>query len=135
MTAGTLKARLGTAAVVALLAACADRPAPRGPTYQGVPAGWDRRALDARHLRIEGRVQGVGYRDWMVRQASRLGLHGWVRNRGDGSVEAVVAGDEASVRALVSACQRGPLLARVDRVAEGFAEPPAEPGFRRLPDL
>ena len=135
MTAGTLKALLGTAAVVALLAACADRPAPRGPAYQGVPASGDRRALGARHLRIEGRVQGVGYRDWLVREASRLGLHGWVRNRRDGSVEAVVGGDEASVRALVSACRRGPLLARVDRIEESIAEPPAEPGFRRLPSF
>ena len=91
--------------------------------------------MNARHLRIEGRVHGVGYRDWLVREASRLGLYGWVRNRRDGSVEALVAGDEASVRTLLSACRRGPALARVDRITESFAEPPAEPGFRRLPSL
>ena len=91
--------------------------------------------MNARHLRIEGRVHGVGYRDWLVREASRLGLYGWVRNRLDGSVEAVVAGDEAAVRALLSSCRRGPALARVDRIMEGFAEPPGEPGFRRLPSL
>jgi acylphosphatase len=50
-------------------------------------------------------------------------------------VEALVAGDEASVRALLSSCRRGPALARVDRITESFAEPPAEPGFRRLPSL
>jgi acylphosphatase len=91
--------------------------------------------MNARHLKIEGRVHGVGYRDWLVREASRLGLYGWVRNRRDGSVEALVAGDEASVRTLLSACRRGPALARVDRITESFAEPPAEPGFQRLPSL
>jgi acylphosphatase len=91
--------------------------------------------MNARHLRIEGRVHGVGYRDWLVREATRLGLYGWVRNRRDGSVEALVAGDEGAVRALLSLCRRGPSLARVDRITENFAEPPAEPGFRRLPSL
>ena len=91
--------------------------------------------MKARHLRIEGRVHGVGYRDWLVREASRLGLYGWVRNRRDGSVEAVVAGDAAAVQALLSLCRRGPSLARVDRITESFAEPPTEPGFQRLPSL
>jgi acylphosphatase len=91
--------------------------------------------MNARHLRIEGRVHGVGYRDWLVREASRLGLYGWVRNRRDGSVEALIAGDEAAVRALLSLCRRGPALARVDRITESFADPPAEPGFRRMPSL
>jgi acylphosphatase len=91
--------------------------------------------MNARHLRIEGRVHGVGYREWLVREASRLGLYGWVRNRRDGSVEALVAGDEAAVRVLLSLCRRGPALARVDRITESFAEPPMEPGFRRMPSL
>ena len=91
--------------------------------------------MNARHLRIEGRVHGVGYRDWLVREASRLGLYGWVRNRRDGSVEAVVAGDGAAVQALLTSCRRGPSLARVDCITESFAEPPAEPGFRRLPSM
>jgi acylphosphatase len=89
--------------------------------------------MNGRHLRIEGQVHGVGYRDWLVREASRLGLYGWVRNRRDGSVEALVAGDEATVQSLLTLCRRGPALARVDRITESFAEPPAEPGFRRLP--
>jgi acylphosphatase len=89
--------------------------------------------MNARHLRIEGRVQGVGYRAWMVREASRLGLSGWVRNRADGSVEAVVAGPEPAVQALLTACRRGPVLARVDRIEESFAEDlPEGSGFRQL---
>jgi acylphosphatase len=87
----------------------------------------------ARRLLIEGRVQGVGYRDWLVREAGRLGLSGWVRNRVDGRVEAMVAGDEPAVQALLTACRRGPLLARVERIEESFAEMPEEEGFRRRP--
>jgi acylphosphatase len=89
--------------------------------------------MPARLLRIEGRVHGVGYRDWMCREATRLGLHGWVRNRPDGSVQALVTGEEGAVRALLTACRRGPVLARVDRIEERLAEPPAEPGFHRRP--
>ncbi len=89
--------------------------------------------MAARRLRIEGRVQGVGYREWMVREANRLGLAGWVRNRRDGSVEALVAGEEPAVRELLSACRRGPPAARVDGIEESLAEPPAEPGFHRRP--
>jgi acylphosphatase len=91
--------------------------------------------MQARRLRIEGRVHGVGYREWLMREAERLGLSGWVRNRGDGSVEAVVAGQEPAVQALLSACRRGPRLARVDRIEENFCEMPQEPGFHRLPSL
>jgi acylphosphatase len=90
--------------------------------------------MAARLLRIQGRVQGVGYRDWLMREAARLGLHGWVRNRPDGSVQALVAGEEGAVQALLTACRRGPVLARVDRIEETLAEDPAEPGFRRLPN-
>jgi acylphosphatase len=89
--------------------------------------------MRARLVRIEGRVQGVGYRDWMLVQAQRIGVQGWVRNRRDGSVEALVAGDEAAVQSLLTACRRGPSLARVERIEERFAEPPSEPGFRKLP--
>lgn len=89
--------------------------------------------MSARIVVITGRVQGVGYRDWMVIEAVRLGVHGWVRNRRDGAVEALVAGEEAAVQALLLLCRRGPLMARVEDIAEDFAEAPAEPGFRRLP--
>jgi len=72
-------------------------------------------ALQAR-LAISGRVQGVGYRDWAVATGQRLGLAGWVRNRTDGSVEALVVGDDAAVGKMIEACRRGPTLARVDSV-------------------
>lgn len=72
-------------------------------------------ALQAR-LAITGRVQGVGYRDWAVATGQRLGLSGWVRNRTDGSVEALVVGDDDAVARMIEACRRGPALARVDAV-------------------
>ncbi len=81
--------------------------------------------------RIRGRVQGVGYRDWMVGQASGLGVAGWVRNRGDSDVEALVAGSEAAVAALRIACLRGPPVASVTSIDVQEAEAPAESGFVR----
>jgi acylphosphatase len=91
--------------------------------------------MRARRVVIRGRVQGVGYRDWLAREAGRLGLSGWVRNRGDGSVEALLAGDEPSLQVLLSACRRGPRLARVEGIEEHLADPPDQPGFHRLPTL
>ena len=92
-------------------------------------------AMQARRLRIEGRVQGVGFREWMAREAGRRGVSGWVRNRTDGSVEAVLAGEEPAVMELLTLCRRGPLHARVERIEESFCEAPEEPGFRRMPTL
>lgn len=65
------------------------------------------------HLIIHGRVQGVGYRDWLTKTARLHKLHGWVRNLTNGDVEAVMAGPEASVMACVSACYQGPPAANV----------------------
>jgi acylphosphatase len=59
-------------------------------------------------VRIEGRVQGVGYRVWTQRVASDLGLEGWVRNRRDGSVEAVFQGTDDAVAAMIERCKDGP---------------------------
>ncbi len=89
----------------------------------------------ARLLIIAGRVQGVGYREWMVLEAVRLGVAGWVRNRADGTVEALVEGEEDAVEELLRACRRGPRLARVDAIEEAPAEPPDAPGFLRLPSF
>lgn len=86
-------------------------------------------------LRITGRVQGVGYRAWVLGEAARLGLRGWVRNRGDGSVEALTTGDESAVEAMIAACRRGPLLARVDQVAVSDAEDDGSLDFRPLPTV
>jgi acylphosphatase len=71
--------------------------------------------LQAR-LSITGRVQGVGYRDWALRTARAFGLSGWVRNRTDGSVEALLVGEETAVGRMIDACRRGPAMARVDNV-------------------
>lgn len=84
---------------------------------------------------IHGRVQGVGYRDWTQRRAEASGLAGWVRNRRDGTVEALFAGPEDTVLVLLAACREGPGAARVDRVEEFPAEAPVEVGFAVLPTL
>jgi acylphosphatase len=68
-------------------------------------------------IRIEGRVQGVFFRDWMQNEARSLGLTGWVRNRRDDSVEAVISGDPALVDDMLARCRRGPPAARVDDLA------------------
>jgi acylphosphatase len=75
-------------------------------------------AVVTRHLRIIGRVQGVGYREAFCREADRLGLGGWVRNRGDGTVEALVRGEAGAVRAIIAWARRGPAAARVREVRE-----------------
>ena len=86
----------------------------------------------AKRLIITGRVQGVGYRDWMVAKARALGISGWVRNRGDEAVEALVAGDVAAVEELSRLCRRGPRMAEVSSITEELAGPPAETGFYRI---
>jgi acylphosphatase len=73
--------------------------------------------MAALHLMISGRVQGVGFRWSMCEAALERGARGWVRNRRDGLVEAVVDGDEATVAAMLRWAQRGPRMARVDHVA------------------
>jgi len=83
-------------------------------------------------LHIRGRVQGVSFRDWMVEEARRAGVSGWVRNRDDGSVEALVAGGEAAVSSLVTRCRNGPPLASVDDINQQSETPPPDlSGFTR----
>jgi acylphosphatase len=73
-------------------------------------------ALKQLHLMVRGRVQGVYFRASTQREARRLGLTGWVKNRSDGSVEVLAEGEETSIRELYSWAQKGPSAARVDRV-------------------
>ena len=68
------------------------------------------------HLTVTGRVQGVGYRAFVEDEATARGLAGWVRNRRDGSVEAVVSGDTEAVDRMVAACRKGPYAAGVAEV-------------------
>ena len=90
-------------------------------------------ALQAR-LSISGRVQGVGYRDWTITTARRLGLTGWVRNRMDGAVEALVVGDDTAVGRMIDACRSGPAMARVENVDVEPVDLDILPeGFRQLP--
>jgi acylphosphatase len=76
-----------------------------------------------RHVTIRGRVQGVGYRYFVEHEARARGLEGWVRNRRDGSVEAVFSGPAEAVTAMIEECRRGPSSARVDAVQDGAAGP------------
>jgi len=84
-------------------------------------------------VRIHGMVQGVWFRGWTVGQARALGLDGWVRNRADGSVEAVFSGPEASVRDVIARCRQGPPAARVERIEEASETGPVAAGFSQKP--
>jgi ADP-ribose pyrophosphatase len=77
---------------------------------------WMTAASRSLRLSISGRVQGVGYRDFACREAATLRLAGWVRNRGDGSVEAHVQGPRERVDAFIDHCRRGPRAGRVERI-------------------
>lgn len=84
----------------------------------------------AAHVRVTGRVQGVAFRAWTRGAARALGLRGWVRNRDDGSVEAVIAGPEAAVEEMLTAMGEGPGAARVTDVWAEPADPAGVlPGF------
>lgn len=85
-------------------------------------------------LRIHGRVQGVGYRDWTVRTAQEFNVVGWVRNRADGSVEALASGEAAKIDRFVDACRQGPRLAFVSSLKAAMAElEPDLTGFSQRP--
>jgi acylphosphatase len=87
-----------------------------------------------RRLRIHGRVQGVGFRHYMTREARRRGVAGWVRNRSDGTVEAIVQGSLDAINGLITWARNGPPSAHVTDVEvspdsgefEGFAQRPTE---------
>lgn len=92
-------------------------------------------ATTAARLVITGRVQGVGFRAWTRREARRHGLRGWVRNRHDGSVEALIIGPAAAVDSFVATSRQGPSLARVDDVARHPAEDDGSRDFAERPTL
>ncbi|MBQ7413672.1 MAG: acylphosphatase [Alphaproteobacteria bacterium] len=80
------------------------------------------------HIKVFGRVQGVGFRAWAVRRAEELSLSGWVRNRISGSVEILAEGQDEAAELFLSACRKGPLFARVDRIeAIGVPDAPVLP--------
>ncbi|MBM3505145.1 MAG: acylphosphatase [Alphaproteobacteria bacterium] len=92
--------------------------------------------MTARTVRavIKGKVQGVWYRGWTVETARRLGLLGWVRNRGDGSVEALFHGAGDTVAEMIEACHRGPPAARVLRIDVTDVPVPGDlTGFEQRP--
>ena len=86
-------------------------------------------------VHVHGSVQGVGFRDYLAMSAQRNGLDGWVRNRADGSVEALGSGTTRAVEIFVASATRGPTGARVSAVDLHNSEPPAEKGFHRRPSL
>lgn len=92
----------------------------------------DRRTV---RVRLEGHVQGVGFRYWTERAATDLGLDGWVRNRRDGGVEAVFSGDADAVARMLKHCQQGPPSARVDFVKVLPETQVPQPGFEVRPTV
>lgn len=84
---------------------------------------------------VTGRVQGVGFRAFVRRRATELGLDGWVRNRRDGSVEITAIGDAERIDQLVARCQRGPALARVANFTRSEIADDGSIGFREQPNF
>lgn len=82
---------------------------------------------------MRGRVQGVFFRAWTAEEARALGLSGWVRNRRDGSVEAVFSGPPAAVEAMLERCRGGPPLAQVSGLEVGEEATPPPAGFALAP--
>lgn len=75
------------------------------------------------HLLISGFVQGVGYREFVKRQARKLGLTGWVRNLSDNRVEVIAQGEQDSLKKLVKICEKGPFLSDVKNIAIDWQKP------------
>lgn len=85
------------------------------------------------HVFVNGKVQGVWFRAWTEQEATRLGLSGWVRNRSDGRVEAVVEGEETAVAEMLRLFWQGPPAAQVTQVeVSDWMDKPEAPGFRTL---
>ena len=91
------------------------------------------------YIKIKGRVQGIGFRRFAVREAERIGgISGWVRNEVDGSVEILMSGEEENIDQMLLACHKGPMFSRVDSVEfivgrrSGFLPPIEEGVFHRV---
>ncbi len=95
-----------------------------------LPEGWK-----TVRLTIRGRVQGVSYRYWTVTEAMTRGLNGWVRNRADGSVEALVSGPARDVDYMIEACRQGPKAARVTDIEITPEDGAVAGGFAQLPTV
>ncbi len=87
--------------------------------------------MSAVRIVVEGRVQGVGYRAFVVEEAATRGLTGWVRNLRDGSVEMVLSGSEADIENMIAACRKGPRFASVTSVRSSPAPDEGWPDFRK----
>ncbi len=85
----------------------------------------------ARHVFVSGKVQNVWFRAWTEQQAGQLGLDGWVRNRRDGRVEAVIAGQEIAVREMLRRMKSGPPAAKVEKLEDSAWDEPVAPGFKQ----
>jgi acylphosphatase len=90
---------------------------------------------EAVHLQIEGRVQAVGFRAFVVREARKRGLRGWVRNLKDGRVEVLLIGFRADIDRVVEACRRGPAGAYVTGFVRGPAPDDGSTAFVELPTV
>lgn len=86
-------------------------------------------------VHVKGFVQGVGFRDFLTMAAEHHKLDGWVRNRNDGSVEALVSGPTKAVEGFVAHAMKGPQGAKVEHVDLHNSEPPVEKGFKRRASL
>ena len=91
--------------------------------------------MPAVRLVIAGRVQGVGFRAFVERQARRHKVRGWVRNRRDGTVEALLIGDDRTLGEMEAACRRGPSLAAVTHLERFDATDDGSDGFEALPTV
>ena len=86
--------------------------------------------MTTKHVHVTGRVQGVSFRAWTQQQAASLDVSGWVRNRSDGSVEAVISGDDRAVETLIAALRDGPPAAKVADVRVSETDEQVGEGFR-----
>ena len=87
------------------------------------------------HVVVSGNVQGVWYRGWTVESARALDLRGWVRNRRDGTVEAVFGGPESAIEIMLTRCHSGPSAARIDSVTAVAWDGETGTGFYQLPSI